>query len=137
MTTRWILRLAALALTVGTPALAQTPGPATTFSGFLCFIDLKENELPVPDVLLPRDGIVTGNSDKLCANGVQGGNIRITCRALIPGWEGGSVNRNDVPCLVSGRQCNLAEDFPADLSKLVIDASGNATLTCQSKANQR
>ena len=136
MTTRWILRLAAMTLIAGGAAHAA-PGPATTFTGFLCQIDLAENGLPVPPVLVPKAGVVTGNTEKLCANGTQGGNIRITCRAVIPDWSGGSVNLTGVPCLVSGRQCNIDADFTADLSKLTIDAAGNATLMCQSKANQR
>jgi hypothetical protein len=132
-----IIRLATLLLTLSASALAAVPGPATKFTGFLCQIDLAENGLPVPPVLLPKAGVVTGNSEKLCANGAQGGNIRITCRALVPDWSGGNVNLNGVPCRVSGNQCNLAADFAADLSKLTIDASGNATLFCQSKANSR
>ena len=87
-----ILQLATLLLTVITPAFAAVPGPATKFTGFLCQIDLAENGLPVPPVLLPKAGIVTGNSEKLCANGAQGGNIRITCRALIPDWSGGAMS---------------------------------------------
>ena len=130
MTARWILPLAALTLAIGAPVLAQTPGPATKFSGFLCQIDLGDAGFTLP-------AVVTGNTEKLCANGAQGGNIRLTCKGVIPGWTGGNVNKKDVPCQISGAQCNLPGALDADQSMLKIDASGNATLTCQSKANQR
>jgi hypothetical protein len=142
MTTRWILRLGVLGLAAAAPALADSiaddsPGPATKFTGFLCRIDLGENGLPIPPQVQPRTFVVTGDTEKLCTNSSKGGNIKMTCRATIPGWTAAPVDLKDVHCEIRGAQCNLAGSFTADLSMLKIDAAGNATLTCQSKANQR
>jgi hypothetical protein len=136
-----MLGLAALALAVVPTAVAQSPGPATKFTGFLCQIDFKDlqgGDAPVPIPPSLRNGIiVTGNTEKLCTNSAQGGNIRLVCRATIADWAGGNVNRLGVPCLVNGQQCDIRDTLPADQSQLRIDASGNATLTCFSRANRR
>ena len=139
MTARSRLLLTAILVSIlAVPAVAAPIGPATKFSGFLCAIDLAENGLPVPPALVAKGGkAITGDTEKLGANGTQGGNIRLTCRATITGWAGGNVNLQGVPCLISGVQCNVNRDLSADLSSLKIDTAGNAVLFCQSKANSR
>ena len=142
MTTRWMLRFALLGLAAAAPALADPqgadrPGPATKFTGFLCKIDLAENGLAIPPQVQPRTFVVTGDTEKLCTNSAKDGNVKMTCRATIPGWAAPAVDLNNVPCEIRGSQCNIAGSLTADLSSLKIDAYGNAILTCQSKANKR
>ncbi len=133
MPVRSTLLTAILLGVAGAPAAEAQIGP-TTFKGFLCAIDLAENGLPIPPSLADKGGkAVTGNSEKLCANGAQGGNVRLTCRATIADWAGGAVNLQGVPCLISGQQCNVNADLSATLSSLTIDAAGNTVLFCQTR----
>jgi hypothetical protein len=108
------------------PAAAQGgTDPATKFSGFLCEINLQENGLP--------GGIVyTFDSEKLCTGSAPNENIKLDCSAKIPNWTGGRVNK-DVACTISGAACGVRGILTATNNKLKIDASGNATLSCQYK----
>lgn len=134
MSARSTLLIAVLVGVMAPPAAMAQISP-TTFKGFLCGIDLAENGLPIPPSLASKAGTaVTGNTEKLCANGAQGGNIRLTCRTTIADWAGGAVSLQGVPCQISGQQCNVSANVPASLSSLTIDAAGNTVLFCQARA---
>jgi hypothetical protein len=119
------------------PAMGQSgTDPATQFTGFLCEINLGENGLNTSQYVSPlvKDGIIfTFNSSKLCTGSAPGENIKIDCTGRIPGWKGANINLQDVPCTVGGAACGTPGILTATNNRLSVDASGNATLTCQYK----
>lgn len=119
------------------PAMGQTStDPATKFSGFLCEINLGENGLNTSQHVSPpvKDGIVfTFESSKLCTGSAPSENIKIDCAGKVPGWKGGSVTLQNVPCTVGGAACGAPGLLTATNNKLSVDAAGNVTLTCQYK----
>ena len=140
----WLLILAPILATLlaclPTAAWAQTI-PSTDFSGFLCKIDLTENN--------QTGGVVyTLQSHKHCSGSPSSLNIFIDCSAPVPGFTGPSVTIKNVPCTIGGAACGVAGDSGGpdpdpDVdnilenttnNKLVIDATTKtATLTCQWK----
>jgi hypothetical protein len=138
-------------LAVALPASAQTggptPGASTKFTGFLCQIDLVDdnnaynfNVAPYVSSEVANGVVYTLASEKLCTNSETSENIKITCSAKIPNWTGPAVTQQNVTCAVGGAACGIlgpggdpGQPLPAINNKLAIDAAGNAVLTCQVK----
>lgn len=129
-----------LAIAAASGAWAQATGPATTFTDFLCEINLRDNGLegsltPAGRQIYPDGVISTFNSQKLCTGSATDQNVKITCTAQIPAgqWTGGNVVEQNVSCSIGGAACGIPGVFPAANSKLSISSTGLATLDCQYK----
>ena len=108
----------------GTPA-----GPAPDFVDFGCRIDRAQTGVSAEfHFTLPAS-----SSEKLCPGDTSNA-IKLRCSGTIPNYEPteGSITATEVNCLVSGLQCGLPRgDYPAQVSAIEIDPSGNVTLSCE------
>ena len=121
--------LGPLAFVLGAAVPAWAQEPSTTFTGWLCELDLSGIDPPVPT------SVFTFDSTKHCPGNTQGGqseSITIECLASIPNWTGGSSTTKDVPCQISGDQCGVPGFVNATDSSLNINSNGDARLFCKS-----
>jgi hypothetical protein len=123
-----VLGLAAALLVAGSgTALAQVG----TFTGWACVLDLKDALGGDFVALAPLPAqITTTTSEKRCTGSAPGENIQIQCSGQVPGWAGGNKVYNSFPCQIFRGQCGGPGFVHAEVSRLSINSSGSATLTC-------
>jgi hypothetical protein len=120
--------LAPLAFVLGAAVPAWAQEPSTTFTGWLCEIDLSGID-PPPGV---PASVFTFDATKHCPGNPQSESITIECLATIPGWSGGASTNQDVPCQINGDQCGVPGFVGAGDSSLNINSQGKARLFCKS-----
>jgi hypothetical protein len=124
-----------LILGAALPALAQAPGPATSFEGFGCRIDLTE-VAGVPTEF--RQILLTTDTLKRCPGSAPTPVIQMECDLLIPGWDPAArINTRNHDCEIKGEQCGFPDILEADnvhlqIRPVVIDGEvfGDARLRC-------
>jgi hypothetical protein len=125
--------LAFLAAIAAMPALAQN---AEEFFGSICEIDTTPLNVPytTPD---GTKSVFTFESRKLCTGAASARNIKLECRAPLPGWNRGNRSVKNFECTINGDQCGVepksndpnAPYLTATQSNLKVQ-DGVATLTC-------
>ena len=116
----------------GNPSVLRVRGtpqaPTPDFVDFGCRIDLAQTSVaPEFQFTLPAS-----SSEKFCPSDTSN-LVKLGCSGTIPGYsaEGTITETTGVTCLVSGSQCGLAGVYTADVKSIVIDPSGNVTLSCE------
>jgi hypothetical protein len=124
--------LASLLLAAGaTTALAQSAGPATRFTKWVCVIDLQDALGTDFNLVQVPAKIITTQTEKLCP-GSQPNNVSITCSATVDNWTLGNKVYTGFTCQLFKGQCGAPGFVLANSSQLAIRPDGSAELTCSS-----
>jgi hypothetical protein len=124
-----VLRLLTAACVIAMLGIAsKASATSTTFTSWLCEIDLAAAGAPVPSGSKPS--IFTTNSQKLCTGSAPNENINIDCTGQVPGWTFGNQTYHDFPCQIFKGQCGEPAFIQATTTTLTISSTGVANLKC-------